>query len=296
MSPLLILAIAVAVEANVVLITWDGVRREEFVDPRRLPRFWSKHAAGGLVVGGPMGAVMEVADPRLISLPAYQSIFVGALTGCAGNSCGRAPQETFPERLVRELSLPRASVAVFASWRNIAHAVEHAPGTITVNAGPDGTGAPPPWDDARRDSDTFALAMRYLATQRPRFLYLALDDSDEWAHRGDLERYRATLLQYDEWLDMLLDAIESMGDYGKRTTVIVTTDHGRGAGERWTEHGAGDPSARSIWLFARGPGVKPGVANSPATHLDLRPTVEALFGLCSPRAPIKEFALAACKR
>src|SRR5260221_3098252 len=247
MWPLLLLALVP--EPNVILITWDGVRREDFADAKRLPRFWSKRAAGGLIIGGPAGPAMEVADPALISLPAYQSIFVGALTGCDSNDCGRVRPETFPERLIGELSLPRASVAVFASWKKIADAVEHASGTIAIDAGPDGAGALPAWDDARRDADTFALALRYLATQRPRFLYLSLDDSDEWAHRGDLERYRATLLQYDEWLDALLDRIDSLGDYGKRTTVIVTTDHGRGNGARWTRHGKSDPEAQSIWLF-----------------------------------------------
>src|SRR5438309_1883251 len=98
MGALLVLAIAAAVpEANVVLVTWDGVRREEFVDPKLLPRFWSRNAAGGLVMGGPAGPAMEVTNPRLISLPAYQSIFAGALTGCDANDCGRVPRETFPE-------------------------------------------------------------------------------------------------------------------------------------------------------------------------------------------------------
>ena len=270
MGTLLLLALGLAVpEANVILVTWDGVRREDFLDPARLPILWSKHAAGGLVLGGPTGGGMEVADPALVSLPAYQSIFAGALTGCPDNGCGRVRVETFPERVIRELALRRESVAVFASWRNLAEAVEHVPGTITVDAGPDGAGTAP-WDGARGDADTFVAAMRHLAARRPRFLHLALNDSDEWAHQGDLERYRATLRRYDEWLDTLLAWLDGAGDYGRRTTVIVTTDHGRGAGRRWPRHGAGDPQARFIWLFARGPGVSPGVAKSlntrPSSH------------------------------
>jgi len=278
------------IAANVVLVTWDGVGREDFLDPRRFPHFWSARAAGSLILGGPQGPAMEVADPHLVSLPAYQSIFAGALTGCGGNDCGRVREETFPERLVRELSLPRASVAVFASWKRIAEAVEHEPGTVTVDAGP-----ALPWQEARDDEDTIARALRYLGAQRPRFLYLSLNDADEWAHEGDLGRYQATLLRYDEWLEKLLQQLESMGEYGKRTTVIVTTDHGRGAGERWTGHGASSPEAKSIWLIARGPGVKPGVSKHPATHLDLRPTIEALFGLCPARGTIEEIAASPCK-
>jgi hypothetical protein len=272
---------------NVVLVTLDGVGREDFLDPARLPLFWSRRAAEGLVLPG-----MEVADPSLVSLPAYQSIFAGALTGCAGNDCGRVREETFPERLLRELSLPRAGVAVFASWEKIAEAVEHAPGAITVDAGPHSW---LPWRDSRPDEETFALALRYLATERPRFLYLALGDADELAHNGDREGYRAALSRYDQWLEALLRQLDSMGDYGKQTAVIVTTDHGRGEGERWTGHG-GEPHARFIWLFARGPGIAPGTASRRATHLELRPTIEALFGLCSAHAPIEEIARPACEK
>jgi len=273
--------------ANVVLVTWDGVAREDFLDARRLPKFWSRRADGGLIVGGLSGPEMGIAV-RPVSLPAYHSIFTGGPTSCAGNGCGRVDAETFPERLVRELSLPRTSVAAFASWARIADAVEHAPGTITVDAGPDGTSPPPPWLEARRDADTFARALRYLVERRPRFLYISLGDADQWGHRGDLARYRATLSLYDEWLDILLRRLKTLGAY----TVVVTTDHGRGAGERWTGHD--DAHARSIWLFAQGPGVKAGSAKRPATHLDIRPTIEALFGLCSVRAPIEEIAVRAC--
>ena len=109
-APIVALALTAA-EANVVFVTWDGVRREDFLDAERLPRFWSRRAAGGLILGGRSGPGMDVANSSLISLPAYQSIFVGELTGCGDNRCEQVAKETFPERLVRELSLPRSSVA-----------------------------------------------------------------------------------------------------------------------------------------------------------------------------------------
>lgn len=288
--PLLLIAVAVP-PANVVLVTWDGVRREDFLDADRLPRFWKTLAADSLILGGRSGPGIEVADRRMLSLPAYQSIFVGAVTDCSSNGCGRVRAETFPERLVRELALPRSSVAVFASWSHVADAVEHVAGTVTVDAGPHGVW---PWNDTRRDAETVERALRYLREQRPRFLYLALGEADDQAHSGDLERYRATLLDYDRWLEALVRALASLGEYGERTTVIVTTDHGRDAGAGWTRHSSGDAHAGSIWLIALGPGVKPGNATLPATHLHLRPTIEALFGLCPAHATIEEIAPPAC--
>ena len=44
--------------------------------------------------------------------------------------------------------------------------------------------AKPPWDGIRHDAFTFRLAMHHLATARPRVLYIAFDETDDWAHDG----------------------------------------------------------------------------------------------------------------
>ena len=56
-----------------------------------------------------------------------------------------------------------------------------------------------PWDSARHDAFTFHLAMEHLGRARPRVLYIAFDETDDWAHDG---RYEAVLdsLRPDRWL------------------------------------------------------------------------------------------------
>jgi len=140
---------------------------------------------------------------------------------------------------------------------------------------------PAEWKGARLDRFTFAHALRYLKKSKPRFLYISLNDSDEWAHLNDYEKYLGSLKYYDRMLEKLIRVIDSMKG---ETTLIVTTDHGRGRGDDFRKHGL-TRAAAPIWLYARGPRVRTGanierVENrSFFSHLDIRPTIEALFGI-----------------
>jgi len=115
-------------------------------------------------------------------------------------------------------------------------------------------------------------------------MFISLDDSDEWGHIEDYDAYIKSLKTYDQWITDLLVLLRSpdMESYGRRTTVIITTDHGRGT-EMWGQHGPGlHDESRFAWLMAFGPEVKKvgSIATSSVrTHLDIRPSIERLLGL-----------------
>jgi hypothetical protein len=114
---------------------------------------------------------------------------------------------------------------------------------------------PPPWHHARYDKFTFAFALRYLVRYKPRFMFIGLNDSDDTAHLGDYEGYINALRNYDHWLHLLVQTLNELGVYGRNTTIIITTDHGRGEGDQWVDHG-GEFSmgeAKPVWLAAMGP-------------------------------------------
>lgn len=274
---------------NVILITLDGVRSQEFfegVDKKLeenasgsiFQEFWANLAPKSLIAG--KSGEMEVANSYLVSLPAYQSIMAGSLQPCKSNACGRIGVSTLQERLVSEFRNSK-DVATFASWESIALAVEKIPGATFVKAGrQDEQEATPPWKHARYDKNTIADAMNYLLTERPRFLYVSLNDADEWGHRNNYPMYVETLRFYDHWLVELSQTLESLENYGKNTTVFVTTDHGRGEGVKWKDHGRSTPSAKKIWFFAFGSAVPQGLVLPPGkkySHLDIRPAIEKLL-------------------
>lgn len=295
---------------NVILLMLDGVRWQEVfqgVDSHLATKesgeiFTNLHGElenQGLLFGDPSDdSQMSVANRAFLSLPAYQSIMSGFPQPCKSNTCGRIGVETFQERLVRDLSLERNQVATIGSWINIAHAVEHLPGATFVNTGvdplDDKTSDPvfgeindeqsrnlPQWEAARLDRYTYGHAMHYLKKYRPRFMFISLQDSDEWAHHGNYDNYVNTLRHYDRVIKELVDALKSMGEYGRNTTLLVTTDHGRGTGSAWKNHGVLWPSSRFVWMYAFGPHVKTGtsVKGLHYSHLDLRPTIESALGL-----------------
>ena len=86
------------------------------------------------------------------------------------------------------------------------------------------------------------------------------------------------LRQADEAIAQLLAEVALLPE-GERglVTLLITTDHGRGPGPLWADHGA-YPSSRDIFLLALG-ALVPGGASG-FTQADLPPTVGALLGLC----------------
>jgi hypothetical protein len=301
---------------NVILITWDGVRIDEFLGhpdlglmpdaPKQLlPYFWHDLAPLGQVYGNTeRGDYMTIANLSFISMPAYLGIFAGSPQLCEDNECPRQSTPTFLERLRLGLGLTKDQVATFASWEGIARAVESEVGATFVNAGQvdapvhasdDPTDSatqelfsqskkdPPPWSDARFDRYTWRGAMNYLDQHQPRLLYISLDDADGWGHQVEYGHYVEALQNYDQWLKGLVDKLATMGEYGRQTCIIVTTDHGRGLGHHWSTHSNGHPYSGLVMMYAGCPLASQPVVFAPpsgiTTHLDIRPSIEALFGL-----------------
>lgn len=209
-------------------------------DEAAFPTFWSRHAKKAAVLGAPeSGQPFLASNASLKSLPAYQEMMVGGPVDCGSNLCGPVAAPTLLDRLVA-VGLG-ARLAVVGSWGTLAHAP--SPRALPfVDAGLHPGESRPPWGDARKDRDTWAKALAALEG-RPRFLWISLNDADEWGHRGSRESYLAQLKRYDTWLDELVGKLGQMPGYGERTTIVCTTDHGRGDGDDWTGHGDDLPAS-----------------------------------------------------
>ena len=169
---------------------------------RLLPFFWGTLMTHGSVAGNQsLGSVARITNSHRFSYPGYSEILTGEAHDAEikSNDLIQNPFETVLEFVRRKLNLPKSKVAAFASWGVFSGIVEHVPGAITSNAGMQRSQSPDPllrqindlqfevlapWDMIRHDTFTFRLAMDYLKTQKPRLLYLALDETDDWAHDG----------------------------------------------------------------------------------------------------------------
>jgi phosphopentomutase len=124
------------------------------------------------------------------------------------------------------------------------------------------------------------MALRYLARERPRFLFVGLGEPDEYAHADDYGGYLASLRAADRVLGAIDDVFERTGAWSRGALVFVTTDHGRGNDFRF--HGADVPESGRIWLLALGEHVsRPSFPPAWQTHhlADVAPTIRLLAGL-----------------
>lgn len=287
---------------RVILIALDGVRWQDFFDvpgsrireddPEPQP-FSAYHkvllergvAFGNREQGSRVRMTLSGFFSRRKSLPSYQAILAGFAQPCADNACPRIAVETLPESVARRRQLPAEKVAVIASWPGLARAAARNPDGIHLDAGePPNTEDPTAELVIRDDARTVEVALNHLKKHSPEFLFVVLDSADHAGHEGDRLGYVEALRGYDATLLRFLSAIEAMGpEEARRTTLIVTTDHGRGSwGNLWKIHGL-IYNAQDVFITATGPHIeRPDGRNENARtlyHADLRPTIEILLGL-----------------
>jgi hypothetical protein len=238
-----------------------------------LPFFWgtlmAKH--GSIAGNRAAGSSVSLTNKHWFSYPGYSEILLGEAHDdtIKSNDPIRNPYPSVLEGLKTKLGLPRERVATFASWGVFNAIVEHEAGAIYVDAGPgldlpNQTGSQdpalkelramqqevlPPWDGIRSDFFTFKFAMAHLAAKRPRVVYIAFDETDDYAHDGKYERVLDTYAKTDRYLEQLWTWTQSQPDYRDRTHFLITTDHGRGkTGEDWKGHGAKVVGADETWM------------------------------------------------
>ncbi len=180
-------------------------------------------------------AVATLTNTHRFSYPGYSEILLGEAHDdtVKSNDPLRNPYVTVLEELKARLSLSKTDVAVFASWNVFDAIVEHTDGALTVNSGyesfdsPDPHVAalsrlqfetPTPWDSVRHDAYTFRFAMDHLRRSRPRVVYLALGETDDWAHGGRYDRVLETYARSDQYLRELWTWLQADPEYAARRT------------------------------------------------------------------------------
>ena len=241
-----------------------------------MPFFWGElMARHGSIAGNPeLKSAVRLTNTHRFSYPGYSEILTGEARDAVikSNDAIQNPYPTILEGLQTALALPPERAVVFGSWEVFNAIAEHKAGALTVNAGyeafetPDEEGrdlsrlqfeTPTPWNSVRHDAYTFGLAMASLRTQRPRVMYLALGETDDWAHDGRYDRVLETYARNDAYLRELWTWLESQPAYRGRTHILITTDHGRGRTTAdWRSHGAKVEGAQEVWMAFISPAFK----------------------------------------
>jgi bisphosphoglycerate-independent phosphoglycerate mutase (AlkP superfamily) len=106
---------------------------------------------------------------------------------------------------------------------------------------------------------TYIAAREYLKEYKPKVLYIAFDETDDFAHAGMYDQYIGSAHAEDAMIADLWKTLQSMPQYKDKTTLLITVDHGRGdkVKSNWKHHGSKIEDAYQIWLAAIGPDTKP---------------------------------------
>ena len=242
-----------------------------------MPFLWSVVAEKGVLLGNRnYGSLVNNANPYWFSYPGYNEIFAGYPDpGVDSNDKIPNPNETVFEYL-NKIPRYRRKVAVFASWDVFSSIFNEKRSGIMVNDGFRDVSDKLTEQQAlynrlqhempdlfhgseRLDVATFHMALAYLKANQPRVMHIGLGDTDEFAHGGQYDFYLDAAQKSDAWIRELWEYIQSTPQYANKSTLLITTDHGRGAarGGKWTSHGDEIPGADQIWIAALGPAIQP---------------------------------------
>ena len=198
--------------------------RDTPVDRRAalLPYFWGTLARQGVVLGDKdRGCSAQPRNPLLFSAPGYAEILTGQpQPDVITNDTKRYPHRTVLEFVRSELRLGKRQVATIGSWDGFGTLSSSEADAFFTNTGyervPAGIATPRMellgdlqfqimalWEEGRSDAVTFNIALEYLRTERPRLLYIALGESDDWAHAR----------RYDRLLDYIRTMYPVLADY-----------------------------------------------------------------------------------
>jgi hypothetical protein len=238
-----------------------------------MPFFWGTWMKehGSIAGNRARKSTVQLTNTHRFSYPGYNEILTGEARDkeIDSNDMRRNPFPTVLEFLKDRLSLQTPQVAAFTGWDVGPYIASSREGAITANGGYQAFESADPavkrlsaaqfenltgWDSVRHDYFTFHLAMAHLAAARPRVMYMMLGETDDWAHDGRYDRVLQTLALTDAWFKEMWTWLQSQDDYRDKTTILITTDHGRGnTPADWGTHGAKIEGAQYTWIAAIGP-------------------------------------------
>lgn len=238
-----------------------------------MPFFWGTLVPNGMLFGNDAyGSRMLVRNGIKWSSPGYAEMLTGSPhPEILDNTLVRYPHRTVLEHAVEALRVPKSGVAQIGSWDGFPFAAASRDDAFVMN----GAYEPFPaeystpeidalvdmraqvmelWEESSNDGLTYRIARTYLETHQPRLLWIGFGQSDDWSHADRYDRLVEYLHLADRWLADLWATIEELPAYQGKTTLIVTTDHGRGrTPSDWAEHDETIPGSEAIWLAVTGP-------------------------------------------
>lgn len=248
-----------------------------------MPFLWGTMARQGMVLGDrDHGGDAHISNTMKFSYPGYNEILTGRFDPRIDkNAFGPNPDTTVFEWLAHQRGF-EGKVRAWGTWDVFDAIFNEARAGFPVRSGWD-TPFPAPRGEGEAELDAlWATSTRWWSymppdaflqravlhswrTDRPRLMFVGFGEPDEWAHDRRYDHYLESLHAADGYLRELWEEIARHTSRSTdHTTLLVITDHGRGAtAQDWTDHGRDVAGAEQIWFAGIGSGIPPiGVATA----------------------------------
>lgn len=286
---------------------WDD---DAFARRKKLfPFFWSVVESNGQLYGNRnKGNYVNNSNPYWFSYPGYNEIFTGYPdTAVNSNDKVYNRHENVLEFINKQTGY-QGKVAAFCTWDAFPFILNEPRSGVYVNADADTfdfkndhLNLINDWQflttrpvGVRPDVITYIAGREYLKAYKPKVLYIAFDETDDFAHGGMYDQYLASAYSQDRMMEDLWNTVQSMPQYKNKTTLIVTCDHGRGDRNKdtWKDHGQKVEESNQIWMAVMGPDTTPlgeMFTGQQIYQKQIASTIASLLGMTfSPSHPVAE--------
>jgi hypothetical protein len=241
-----------------------------------MPFFWSEIAANGQLLGNrEHGNRVDCDNPHWFSYPGYSEMLSGFIDRRINSNDKVVNPNTTVFEFISAIPGYENKTAAFGTWGVFPYIFREDSSHMHVNSGTEAASGEiterekllnelqellPNAVTERHDVFTAYFAMEYMKREHPRAVFIGLDETDSYAHGGMYDQYLNAAHRSDEIINRLWDFIQSDPQYRNNTTLIITTDHGRGRGYRhdklnWRSHGRLAFGSGEVWVAAIGPNI-----------------------------------------
>ncbi len=249
---------------------WDKdprLRRQKL-----MPFLWTVIANNGQLYGNrDFKNKVNITNLSKISYPGYSEI----LTGYSNLKFNRnLPIENKSTNILEYLNSQddyRGKVAAFSSWNILPYILNEKRSNLLVNSGYEMLDETIDTNNViintvqqsifkktntRYDLLTYISAKEYIEHNHPRVTFIGFGETDKYAHEGQYDQYLQKANQVDKFIADLWYYVQTDPFYKGNTTLIITTDHGRGKkASTWHTHGLFTKGSGETWLALLGPGI-----------------------------------------
>lgn len=266
---------------NVFIVVVDGVRYQEGFGSKGLhmPRLWNDLR--------PLGTLFTDFrnDGHTVTCPGHAAFLTGEYEKLRNDGSERPHHPTLFEYFRARTKAPDSSCAVVPGKEKL-HVLTHSTDELFGEK----FGARYVPVASMTDTATWTALRRVMDADHPRLVIVNFPSVDVAGHDSNWTGYLRAIREADSLVHLLWNAIEADPVYRGKTTLFVSSDHGRhdDAHGGFQHHGCSCEGCRHIIGFGIGRGFGKGVVvNRPVGQVDVRAAAAELLSIPIPKNDAK---------